>query len=55
MSTETPAPDPSKLLEAFFASDRSERAFAALVTRLFPALRSGPMAVTGGIPPKANS
>ena len=34
MRTKSPTPDPCELLEAFLASDRSERAFAALIGSL---------------------
>ena len=49
MSTESPTPDPTKLLEAFFASDRSERAFTALVGSLDRLVHSAALRRTGQI------
>ena len=47
MRIETPTPDPSKLLEAFLASGRSERAFADLVGSLNRLVHSAALRRTG--------
>jgi RNA polymerase sigma factor (sigma-70 family) len=49
MKSDTPAPDPSKLLEAFLASGRSERAFAALIGSLARLVHSAALRRTGQI------
>ena len=47
MKSDPPTPDPSKLLEAFLASDRSERAFTALVGSLNRLVHSAALRRTG--------
>jgi RNA polymerase sigma factor (sigma-70 family) len=47
MKNESPTPDPSKLLEAFLASGRSERSFAALVGSLDRLVHSAALRRTG--------
>ena len=47
MKNESPTPDPSKLLEAFLASDRSERTFTALVGSLDRLVHSAALRRTG--------
>ena len=47
MRSDPPTPDPSKLLEAFLASDRSERAFTALVGSLNRLVHSAALRRTG--------
>lgn len=49
MKSEFQRPEPSKLLEAFLASDRSERAFAALVGSLNRLVHSAALRRTGQI------
>ncbi len=50
MRTETPTPDPSKLLKAFLASGQSERAFAALIGSLERLVYSAALRRTGQAP-----
>lgn len=49
MKSDHPTPEPSKLLEAFLVSDRSERAFAALVGSLDRLVHSAALRRTGQI------